>query len=300
MNDPRRRHYGVFYGLSAPPPGPLALVWGNCQAESLRVLLATVPDLPFAPVRIPPVHEIVDADLPHLRRVLARTALLASQPVRDGYRGLPLGTAEVGAALPGGARVVRWPVVRHPALHPWSAIVRHPDDPSLVPPPVPYHDLRALAAAAGRRPGGAPPARALREVGERGVAELARREARSCDVGVADAIASFGADAAHTLNHPGNGVLRLLADRVLGAAGVPAASGDPGRELLGGLRAPLRPDVVGALGLSAVPRPHWLAGEVQIPEARVHDEQRHWYRDRPGWVEAGLRRHATTLEILGL
>jgi hypothetical protein len=298
--DARRRHYGVFYGLEPRPTGPLALVWGNCQAESLRVLLSTTDGLPFTPVRIPPVHEITADDLPRLRAALGSTSLLATQPVRDGYRGLPLGTAELAAALPAGARVVRWPVIRHPALHPWSAIVRHPDDPAAVPPPVPYHDMRALAAAAGRDPGPAPSPAALREVGDRGVAELARREARDTDVGVADVISTFGTAAAHTLNHPGNGPLRVLADRVLAATGVAARVHDPGRELLGGIRAPLRPDVLGALGLPGPARPHWDLGGEQISEERVRAEQQHWYTEHPQWVTAGVRRHAATLELLGL
>lgn len=299
VTDARRRHYGAFYGLDEPA-GPLALAWGNCQAESLRVLLATVPGLPFTPVRVPPVHEITDDDLPHLGRLLARTGLLAAQPVRDGYRGLPLGTAELAAALPPGARTVRWPVIRHPALHPWSAIVRHPDDPAAVPPPVPYHDLRALAAAAGRAPGRPPGPAALREVGDRAVAELARRERRDADVGVSDVVASVGAAAAHTLNHPGNPVLRVLADRVLAAAGTPAAVRDPGRELLGGIRAPLRRDVLDALDLPDEPRAHWRVGDRRIGEDRVRAEQLRWYARHPGWVAAGLERHAPTLELLGL
>lgn len=301
MDQGRRRHYGILYGLDEPPPGPLALVWGNCQAESVRVLLATSPSSGHTPVRVPPVHEIGRADLPHLARLLARTGLLAAQPVRDGYRGLPLGTAELAAGLPAGARVVRWPVVRYPALHPWSVIVRHPDDPALVPEPVPYHDLRALAAAAGRPPPAAGPSgAALREVGDRGVAELARRERRDTDVGIADLLAGFGAAAAHTLNHPGNGPLRALTHRIQQAAGEPPDATDPGRELLGGIRAPLTAGVVAALGLDAAPRPDWQLGDRVITEREVHDVASRWYARHPAWVTAGLRRHGTTLELLGL
>lgn len=300
MGEGRRRHYGVFYGLTAPPSRPLALVHGNCQAESLRVLLGGSPTLPYAAVRIPPVHELTGSDVPHLRRLLGRTGLLASQPVRDGYRALPIGTGELAAALPRGARVVRWPVIRHPALHPWSVIVRHPDDPAAAPPPVPYHDLRALAAAAGRPPGPGPTDAGLREVGDRGVAELARRERRDTDVGVSDLVLPLGARAAHTLNHPGNDVLIALARRIQDAVGAPADAADPGRVLLGGVRAPLTADVIRARGLDASPRPGWERDGTAISEARVRAEQIGWYATHPGWVEAGLRRHAETFPLLGL
>jgi hypothetical protein len=226
MSDhPRRRHYGEFSGT--PPPGPLALVHGNCQAESLRVLLAGSPRFPARPVRIPPVHELTGADLPHLHALLRRTTHLFAQPVRDGYRDLPLGTAELAAHAPH-ARVVRWPVIRHPALHPWSAIVRHPRDPAAVPPVVPYHDLRILAEAAGHERTDPAPG-ALRTIGERGIAELARRERRDADVGVSDLLAGLGAGAAHTLNHPGNPVLIALARRLQEAmaARSPRTGGSP-------------------------------------------------------------------------
>ncbi|MET0189322.1 MAG: WcbI family polysaccharide biosynthesis putative acetyltransferase [Pseudonocardia sediminis] len=300
MDDGRRRHFGRFYGLTPLPDGPVALVHGNCQAESLRVLLEGSPTFPLTAVRIPPVHELTADDLPHLHTLLARTRLLASQPVRDGYRDLPTGTGDLAAHLPAGAAVVRWPVIRHPALHPWSAIVRHPDDPSAVPPGVPYHDLRALASAAGRVPGPAPSAEDLREVGDRGIAELARRESRDTDVGVSDLLDGLGAAAAHTLNHPGNPVLIALARRIQSAAGAPADASDPGRELLGGIRSPLTAPVIEARSLDAEPRPSWTVGDLQVSEEQVQREQIRWYATHPQWVRAGLERHAETLRLLGL
>ncbi|GAA1881904.1 hypothetical protein GCM10009836_73930 [Pseudonocardia ailaonensis] len=293
----RHLHYGGFYGLRPLPPGPLALVHGNCQAESLRVLLAGSATFPARAVRIPPVHELERGDLPHLRALLARAAFLFSQPVRDGYRGLPLGTSELSAHAPR-ATVVRWPVIRHPALHPWSAIVRHPRDPAAVPPVVPYHDLRVLAEAAGLPPGPGP--EALREVGARGVAELARREARDADVGVSDLLTGLGAAAAHTLNHPGNPVLIALARRLQAAAGAPPDAADPGRELLGGIRAPLDAAVVAALGLDAEPRAGWEVDGTPVSPATVHAAHLSWYATHPEWIDAGLARHDETLRILGL
>jgi hypothetical protein len=291
MTDGRRAHYGGFYG--PPPDGAVGLVHGNCQAEALRVLLG--PGF----VRIPPVHELTAADLPHLHRLLTRCTMLVSQPVRDGYRDLPLGTAELTARLPGGARVVRVPVVRYTGLHPYAAIVRHPDDMALVPPVVAYHDLRTLAAAAGRPPAGPPGADVVREIARSSVAELARRE-RATDVGVSDLLLGLGAAAAHTLNHPGNPVLIALARRVQEALGLPVDAAEPGRDLLGGVRAPLSAEVVAALGLDDAPRPDWSVDGTRVDDATVRGAQLAWYATHPQWVAAGLDRHRERMELLGL
>lgn len=287
----RRAHYGGFYG--PPPTGPVGLVHGNCQAEALRVLLG--PGF----VRIPPVHELTAADLPHLHGLLARCSTLVSQPVRDGYRALPLGTAELAARLPGSARVVRVPVIRYTGLHPYAAIVRHPDDMARVPPVVPYHDLRTLAAAAGRPPAGPPSAEVVRRIARLSVAELARRE-RDTDLGVSDLLRGMGAAAAHTLNHPGNPVLIALARRVQEALGLPVDAGDPGRALLGGIRAPLSAEVVDALGLDAAPRPQWTVDGAPVDDDTVRTAQLAWYATHPQWVTAGLTRHGPRMDLLGL
>lgn len=290
-DDGRRAHYGEFY--DRPPAGPVGLVHGNCQAEALRVLLGS------GFVRIPPVHELTAADLPHLHGLLVRCTMLVGQPVRDGYRDLPLGTAELAARLPRGARVVRVPVIRYTGLHPYAAIVRHPDDMARVPPVVPYHDLRTLAAAAGRPPTGPPGAGVVREIARLSVAELARRE-RGTDVGVSDLLADLGAAAAHTLNHPGNPVLIGLARRVQDAMGLPVDAADPGRDLLGGIRAPLSADVVDALGLDVAARPHWTVDGAPVDDVVVRDAQLAWYGTHPQWVAAGLDRHGERMELLGL
>lgn len=298
MDAGRHAHFAEFYD---GPPGedPVAFVHGNCQAESLRLLLAGSPTFPYRTVRVPPAHELTPTDLPALERLLSRTALLLSQPVRDDYRGLPIGTGQLAARS--SARVLRWPVVRFTGLHPYAAIVRHPSDRSAVPPVVPYHDLRTLATAAGARaPARGASADRLRAVGGDSVDELARRERRDADVGVSDLLIALGADAAHTLNHPGNRVLVGLARRVQEALGTPADAADPGRELLGGIRAPLEPPVIEALGLDVTSRPDWLVDGTPVPVDRVRKAQLVWYARHPAWVEAGLRRHADRLRLLGL
>ena len=99
VDEGRRRHYGAFYGLEDLPSGdaPRLAVYGNCQAEALRVSLATAGTVQS--VRMPPVHELVADDLPHLERLLNWVDVLVAQSVADGYRGLPAGTAEVAARL---------------------------------------------------------------------------------------------------------------------------------------------------------------------------------------------------------
>jgi len=145
--DGRTRHYGAFYGVTPTEHGddrPVLVVHGNCQVESLRVVIEA-SEAGYRCVRVPPVHELVAADLVHLHRLLGRCAVLVSQPVRADYRGLPLGTAQLALAA-AHARLVVVPIVRDARLHPLQALVRVPG--AGEPPVVPYHDVRTLARAA--------------------------------------------------------------------------------------------------------------------------------------------------------
>jgi hypothetical protein len=192
-------------------------------------------------------------------------------------------------------------VIRYAGLHPWSAVVRHPADRSLVPPVVPYHDLRTLALAAGR-PAAKEPAdgTALREAATLSVPQLAHRERRDTDVGVSDLLVGLGAAAAHTLNHPGNPVLVTLARRIQAAVGCSADAPDPGYTLIGGIRSPLIAAVLAALDLDGPERPPWTVGGRIVTEEAVRDAQLDWYREHPAWIAAGLDRHADALRVLGL
>lgn len=265
---------------------------GNCQAESLRVLLEA-PDV--VAVRVPPVHELVPDDVDHLQRLLARADVVVTQPVRERYRGLPVGTREVLAAAPR-ARSVVVPVVRHHLLHPYQGLVRV--EGAGDPPVVPYHDLRTLVRAAGR-PLPHPSAAALREVGQRSLAEMRRRQERHGAVPVDDLLLAAGADAAHTVNHPGNPVLVGLARRVQERLGLAASATDPGRTLLGSVLAPVEPDVLRANGFDdSGSRSDWVVDGAAVPDDEVVRAQLDWYRRRPEVVEAGLARYAATLEVL--
>ncbi|MCP9273635.1 WcbI family polysaccharide biosynthesis putative acetyltransferase [Mycolicibacterium arenosum] len=308
MSDSGRiRHYADFYGreADAAPHLPLWLVIGNCQAEALRSALDTVPDSPYRTVRVPPVHELESADLPYLAALLSRTSLLLSQPIRDDYRGLPVGTAQLAERLPAGAAVLRWPVIRYAGLYPFHVIVRRPTDRSVVPPVVPYHDLRTVAAALH---GFSPldpwdvevtPA-AFRAVAESSIAALAERELRDSDVAVSDVFATAGRDAAHAINHPGNTVLTVLADRILEARAVAGRVRLDGTPLLGSVYAPLEQRVLDALEIAGEARDTWCFHGESIDPERVHRVHMEWYRHNDDFPVLAVQRHGPTLEQLGL
>ena len=307
MVDGRTRHYGDFYGLPGTDSAtaPLMLVWGNCQAEAVRTLVSSPNDTPYQTVRVPPVHELESTDLPHVRRLLRRTAVLVSQPVRAGYRSLPIGTDDLRALLPADAQVIRWPVIRYAGLHPFQIIVRHPSAPSAVPAGVPYHDLRTILAVAQGRNESDPwdvevADENLRAAADLSVSELVRREHRDTDVAISDALAPAGRNAAHTINHPGNVVLIEVARRILAAAGVVGEVSDPGRDLLGGVRAPLDARVLRALGLDGPPVPQWSVDGVEHDPDEVHRIHMRWYAEHPEFISAALTRHAERIRVLGL
>ena len=296
--DPRRLHYGEFYQLRAPTRGrgvPTVAVVGNCQAESLRILLDSTSRVDS--FRIPAIHEWTAEDVELMGDVLATTDVLVMQPVRDDYRGLPSGTGQLAALLPDTGRVVTYPVLRFDGLMPYQAIVRSPADPSLNPPVVPYHDLRLLVAASRGLdvPVEATPSDdTLRELAALSIAELRTREQTHDTVVVSDHLETT--PVWHTINHPDNSTLIHMAHRVLEAIGVEGEVRDPGRELLGNLDAPVDPQAARALGVEVEGREAWRP----TPETDIAQAQLAFYREHPEMVTAGLKRHARRLEMLGL
>jgi len=312
--DGRTRHYGTFYGLpvsqrsegSDSPANdadlPLLLVWGNCQAEALRVVLAGSPSLQFRTVRMPPVFELTAADMEHLRALAGRSTVLLTQPVKDDYRELPLGSAQVAAMLPAGATVIHWPVIRTSAYHPFQAIIRDPEGTLGDPPIVPYHDLRTLASAKHNTDRWDTPVSvaACREIASQSLAELRRREDAQCDVAVSDVFGQPAVGDMFTVNHPGNRILVELARRIQGLLGRPADATDRGRALLGEVRAPVPQQALAALGLPGVESPSWRVLDDEIPAQEIHLTQWQWYRDHPRMITAGYRRYQAALDLLGL
>lgn len=304
--DGRTRHYGDFYGVTETPLADdrqLLLVWGNCQAEALRIVLSSSADLQFRTVRVPPVHELESSDVDHVERLVRRAAVIVSQPVRAGYRGLPIGGPDLVDLAPS-ATVIVWPVVRYGGLYPFQVIARHPAQPSAVPAAVPYHDLRTvLAVRDGRRSFAERDVDVtgehLREAARWSVEQLAMRERRQCDIAISDILLDAGADAAHTINHPGNRVLVTLGRRILDALGASAPI-PPTRELLGNIRAPLEQRVIDALGIDASARIAWDVDGAVMTEEVVHRSQMQWYADHPEFIDAVLDRYVELIDILGL
>ena len=199
--------------------------------------------------------------------------------------------------------MIRWPVVRYSGLEPFSAIVRDPADPGADPPVVPYHDLRTLTLAAGARPEWDVdlPAATVREAAELSLAELRRREQAGTDIAVSDLIEGSGADAMHTIDHPGNPVLGALAERVLDALDAPGQVPERERALLGTTLAPRERRVLDALGLPAErARTHWEHAGTEFSVEAVREAQLSHYAEHPDLVQAGLERYAELIDLLGL
>lgn len=285
----RRRHYAEFYGL-APLPTDFGVVLGNCQAESLRTVM-DAPDRRF--VRVPAVHEMTPEDAERLHEVVGAAHTVVSQPVRDDYHDLPVGTRQVAASTRG--RVLTVTPVRFGGLHPFQAAVRVPGVEEN-PPIVAYHDVRTLAAAAGLPVASALQPDAVRAIGRVSVEELRRREAAT-DVPVSDLFDSVTADHARTVNHPGNAIWLPLGARVLETLGAPGGVTDPGRPLLNALRAPIAPEVVDAWSLTDEPRDHWILEGVEVDDAEVRAAHTEWYASHPEFVVPALDRLSALLTV---
>ncbi|MDO9381108.1 MAG: WcbI family polysaccharide biosynthesis putative acetyltransferase [Nocardioidaceae bacterium] len=284
--------------MSAGPEDdlPLLVVLGNCQAESLRLMLAG-DDL--RTVRVPPVFELAPADVGPLAELLARTDYLVAQPVGADYRGLPIGTDQLAAHLPPSARTALVPSVRYAGLHPYHLLVHPPGLEKPDPPVVPYHDVRTVLAAAGRP--ALPPltADAVLAVAAASVAELDRRERRHGLVPVSDLLARPVADTMRTINHPGNTVLEPLAARLRTALGLPARPPGVRRPLLDNLHAPLLPEVLAAHGLDVSPTTAWTVDGTTVTTEAVTDAHLAWYADRPDLLAAALDRALPIAALLG-
>ena len=285
----RERHYSEFFG-HAPLPERFGVILGNCQAESLRLVIDS-PEHRF--IRVPPVFEMDAAETARLHEVVRAAQIVVSQPIRDDYRDLPLGTTQIAAATD--ARMLTVPPVRFAGLHPFQAAIRVPGVEG-DPPVVAYHDVRTLAAAAGIPVAAALNPEAVRAVGRASIDTLRIREQKA-DVPVSDLFDSVTADHARTVNHPGNAVWLPLGARVLEALGLGGEPTDPGRPLLDAVQAPLSAEVVEAWSLPDEPRAHWLVDGAVIDDAEVRAAHTEWYAAHPEFVAAATERLAPLLAV---
>jgi hypothetical protein len=277
------------------------VVVGNCQAESFRLLLDSDD---VRTQRIPAIHELTGNDVVELHALLARTDLLVAQPTKDDHRGLPIGTRQLRAVLPPGARVALVPSLRYAGLHPFHLLVHPPGLESPDPPVVPYHDVRTVLEADAQRSGRhvrAPielTAAGIRAVAQASVDELDRREREHATVVVSDLFASPVADTMRTVNHPGNAVLVPVAARLREALGLPARAPGIDRPLLASIHAPLLPEVVAALRLDAPPTTAWSVEGRAVSTATVSAAHLAWYEARPEMLDAALARVGPLRELL--
>lgn len=271
------------------------VVLGNCQAESLRLLLDADDVVSH---RLPAIHELTAADVEPLQRLLARTDLLVAQPVGDDYRGLPLGTAQLATHLPPGARTALVPSLRYAGLHPHHLLVHPPGLDRPDPPAVPYHDVRVVLEAAGRPP--LPPltVAAVRAVAAASVAELRRREEAHGTVRVHDLLLRPTADTMRTINHPGNAVLEPVAARLRAALGLDPRPPGVRRPLLSSIHAPLLPVVVETHGLDADATSVWTLDGEPLSTASVRVAHLEWYAGRPEMLAAALDRVEPLVALL--
>ncbi len=285
---PRDHDAGFFADL---PRTDYGVVVGNCQAESVRLVLDS-DELPL--VRVPPVYLLDAAATRRLHEVVAGAAALIAQPVKDDYHGLPLGTRQLAASLPPSGRAVTFPIVRFTGLHPFQAALHVPGVEE-TPPLVAYHDVRTLALAAG-----APVRERLDPDGVRAeaaasLAELRRRE-ETLDVAASDLFAEPRFDLVRTVNHPGNEVILALGDRILRALGRDGVARDPGRPLLNAVHAPREDWVIDAWGLDAHAVPDWTVDGRRVDPAEVRDAHLAWYLEHPQFVRGAVDRLRPTLE----
>ncbi len=300
--DGRTLHYGEFYGVKPLPAEdgrPLACVLGTCQSEALRVLLDSAPDRALRTVRVPPVFELTDDELPLLHRMISRVDVLFLQPVSDNYRGMPLGTSQLTPLLAPDARLVLLPLLVYEGMHPFQVTVRHPSAGD--PPVAPYHDLRTIVEAhTGTRPIPTEDWGAYQQMAALSKAELQRRERDGGLVVMSDCYGRPGLQDWSTINHPGNRLLAELARRAQAELGVPVGVQVPDRVLLDAVHTPVEPVVARALGIGEDPPADWVFGAEIVPDEQVREAQLRWYARFPGFVQEGLRRYADRLTLLGL
>jgi hypothetical protein len=296
------------------PTRPICLVYGNCQAEPIRAILANSAEFAdrYEAVRIPAVHEIGASHVPRLQRLLRAASAIVTQQIKHGYRDLPLGTEQVVALAPGNCAVIRLQAMHYDGLYPFQFDLLGDNRLAIPAPITAYHDLRILCAAAK----GVSAKTAVRWVSEyrapeaalhaaaEQAATLIRDRDRSSDIRVLDWIVAppqAHARSFFTVNHPSRFVLQRIAHSIHDILGLTAANDAHGnREPLGKYQTPLEQPVIDALGLACDPSRDWIINGRRVSSAHVIKRHLNWYRRRPDVVHAGLTAHAERIAAFGL
>jgi hypothetical protein len=292
---------------------PIALVYGNCQAEALRRILATHPAFAerYQLLRVPAVHEITPRELALIESRLPDVEVLISQEIKPGYRGLGLGTEQLIDRLPGSATVLRYPVAYFEGTFPFHVYVNRGNNPLAASAPITdYHDLRTLYAASQ----GWDPATTLRRLdelhldpnwvrdnAERSLKELSSREA-AFTAQLSGLIRQHPTTSFRTINHPVNGLVTEVARQLLTHLGYQDADLVlASRQVyLDHMTAPMEPQVVRALGgePSADNHGEWVTSAGTFSRAEVVTAHLAAYAADPGLLGDGLRKHAERLHTL--
>ncbi len=308
---PAWRHVGVGRLGRAP----IALVYGNCQAEAVRRILLTHPGMAgtFHLLRVPAVHEMTRRDLGLVERLLPRVQVLIAQEVKPDYRGMRLGTEQLADRIAADAVVIRYPVAFFEGVFPFHVYVNRDASPIATSAPLTdYHDLRILHAAG--LGWDAPTTQRwlartqldpawIRKNAEDSLAELRRRESQ-LQVRLADDISrpeNLGSSF-HTINHPTNALVTRVARQVLAHLGY----GDADRVLtsrqtyLDHLKAPREPQILRALGTEPAPdEPQtWRTAAGTYSTADVVRAHLACYDADPQLLAAGLAKHRKRLDAL--
>jgi hypothetical protein len=292
---------------------PIALVYGNCQAEALRQILVTHPTFAerYHLPRIPRVNEISPHVLALIERRLPEVEVLITQEIKPGHRGMGLGTEQLVAQLPGSATVLRYPVAWFEGVFPFQVYVDRGGPRVVASAPITdYHDLRTLYAA-GR---GWDLGTTLRRLDElrldpqwvRDNAERSLKELSSGEAAFTAQLTAFVRQhpitSFHTVNHPANGLVTELARQLLTHLGHQDADLVLGSRQthLDGVVTPLEPQIVQALGGAPGVDTHgeWVFSSGTFSRAEVIGAYLAVYADDPGLLAHGLRQHAERLRTL--
>jgi hypothetical protein len=295
-----------FDALARDPAraGRTAVVYGNCQAEALRLMLDASAGFPYETFPLPAVHEITAEQAGQLRRILPRVAVFIAHPVRPGFRELGLGADEMASLVSG--TVVRVVPLYYQGLFPFQANVRHA---GYTPPLTEYDDLRFLHCAAQGWDldrsatwvdSFEPDPAALRELAAESHAELQRRERdERLDVTASDVLAAQP-HGFHTVNHPSNALLSHVVAGIHRHLGLQPSTAAPRDEMLGQVRTPVEPAVVGALGLDVNASVDWTIRGERVARRELLARHLAAFRAAPAAVAAGLEQHGERMARLGL